>query len=133
MFRPRNQPAQTTRGLACRRCRNRFTLGTRATTLRSTPGFLAGRPAVKRRWQVDRMIAALFHDRYRPALGSRLWAKYWAKRTLLFGRLISAELATRRYSRRCAAFGKRTFVSPSKIEGKLDRLRIGDDCAIGIV
>jgi maltose O-acetyltransferase len=79
------------------------------------------------------MIATLFYDRYRPVLGSKLWAKYWAKRLFLMHRLISAELATQRYSRRCAAFGKRTIVSPSKIEGRLDQLCVGDDCAIGMV
>ncbi len=79
------------------------------------------------------MIASLFRDRYRPAFGTRLWARYWAKRAWLLGSLISGELASRRYARRCGAFGKRTLVSPSKIEGRLDRLRIGDDCAIGRV
>jgi maltose O-acetyltransferase len=78
------------------------------------------------------MITALFQDRYRPTWGSKLWLKYWAKRALLLGRLSAAEWATRRYARRCGAFGKRTIVSPCKIEGDLQRLRIGDDCAIGM-
>lgn len=79
------------------------------------------------------MITDLFHDRYRPGIGSAKWAKYWAKRVFLLRRLIYAELTTWRYSRHCAAFGKRTIVSPSKIDGRLERLRIGDDCAIGTV
>jgi maltose O-acetyltransferase len=79
------------------------------------------------------MIATLFHDRYRPLLGSATWARYWAKRALLLGRLVSVELRTRRYSRRCGNFGKRTIMSLSKIDGRLERLWVGDDCAIGIV
>jgi maltose O-acetyltransferase len=79
------------------------------------------------------MIATLFQDRYRPAFGSRIWARYWAKRAFLLHRLVFAELATHRYSRRCGAFGKRTIVSPSKIEGRLNQLCVGEDCAIGMV
>jgi acetyltransferase-like isoleucine patch superfamily enzyme len=79
------------------------------------------------------MIGWLFRERYRPRFGSKLWMKYWAKRVCLLGRLISAELATHRYSRRCAAFGRRTVISSSTIDGRLERLRIGDDCAIGTV
>lgn len=79
------------------------------------------------------MIEWLFRERYRPLFGSKLWMKYWAKRVCLLRPLISAEWATRRYSRRCAAFGRRTVISSSTIDGRLERLRIGDDCAIGIV
>jgi maltose O-acetyltransferase len=47
--------------------------------------------------------------------------------------LIAAAWFHWRYARRCASFGQRTIVSPSKIDGPLERLDIGDDCAIGRV
>jgi acetyltransferase-like isoleucine patch superfamily enzyme len=79
------------------------------------------------------MIASLFKDRYRPPFGSKLWAKYWAKRILLLPSMIAVEVSSRRYKRCCAGFGDRTVVSPSKIGPRLGRLSIGNDCAIGRV
>lgn len=79
------------------------------------------------------MIGSLFRDRYRPPFGSKTWAKYWAKRAFLVRNLVAAEFSCRRFARGCAAFGKRTIVARSKIYGRLERLRIGDDCAIGEV
>ena len=79
------------------------------------------------------MMAMLFRDRFRPRWGSKIWAKYWAKRIIQLPALIWAAWASRRYAHRCGAFGKRTVVSPSNIAGRLERLRIGDDCAIGRV
>jgi maltose O-acetyltransferase len=79
------------------------------------------------------MLATLFRDRYRPPFGSSLWLKYWAKRGFLLGSLLAAELSSLRYARGCRAFGKRTIVGRSSIPGHLDRLQIGDDCAIGRV
>lgn len=79
------------------------------------------------------MIVTLFRDRFRPRWGSRVWAKYWAKRAFLWGSLLRAEFNSRLYNRRCGRFGKRTVISPSRIGGHLERLRIGDDCAIGMV
>jgi acetyltransferase-like isoleucine patch superfamily enzyme/GT2 family glycosyltransferase len=79
------------------------------------------------------MIGTLFVDRYRPRFGSKTWAKYWAKRLRLLPALVRAEISTRRYRRRCGAFGKRTIISPSDIDRRLERLAIGDDCAIGRV
>jgi maltose O-acetyltransferase len=38
-----------------------------------------------------------------------------------------------RYSRKCAALGAGTLISPSDISGRLERLRIGSDCTIGRV
>lgn len=79
------------------------------------------------------LIWPLFRDRYRPKWGSTTWAKYWAKRAWLFGSLIRLECSSRYYARGCGAFGKRTVISPSRIGGRLERLRIGNDCAIGMV
>lgn len=79
------------------------------------------------------VIATLLRDRYRPSICSRQWAKYWAKRAFHIASLFRAEFNSRRYARGCGAFGKRTVVSPSRIGGRLESLRIGDDCAIGMV
>src|SRR5262245_47157246 len=79
------------------------------------------------------MISALVRDRYRPPLGSRLWAKYWAKRLWLAGSLVKTAWAMRRYRKRCRSLGARTIISPSDIGGRLERLSIGSGCAIGRV
>jgi maltose O-acetyltransferase len=79
------------------------------------------------------MIYELFRHRYRPSLGSSDWIRYWGKRAFLVGELISVAWSERHYRRRCAHFGPRTVLSPSNIGGKLDRLHIGSDCAIGRV
>ena len=79
------------------------------------------------------MLKTLFAERYRPRFGSKVWAKYWAKRVFLLRSLVRAELGSWWYRRHCTNFGRRTVVSPSKIEGRLERLSVGDDGAIGRV
>ena len=79
------------------------------------------------------MIYELFCHRYRPSLGSPDWIRYWGKRAFLTPQLLAITWTEWRLRRRCAHFGPRAVVSPSNIGGKLDRLQIGSDCAIGRV
>jgi maltose O-acetyltransferase len=79
------------------------------------------------------MILELVRNRYQPPLGSREWIRYWGKRFYLLRDLVKRSWSTRRYVRQCGAFGRRTMISPANIHGKLEFLRIGDDCAIGRV
>jgi maltose O-acetyltransferase len=79
------------------------------------------------------LFASLIRNRYRPPIGSYLWAKYWAKRFRLGAALATLGWSNRRYARACAAFGSRTIISPSTIAGPLERLTVGADCAIGRV
>ena len=79
------------------------------------------------------MIAELLRNRYRPRVATREWFRYWGKRVFLTRAIVTAHLSSRRYARCCEAFGKRTTISPSKIDGRLELLRIGDNCAIGRV
>jgi maltose O-acetyltransferase len=78
------------------------------------------------------MIASLIRDRYRPPMGSRLWAKYWAKRAVLGGSLVRTAWGMSRYHRKCQ-IGPRTVISPSDIAGRMELFSVGADCAIGRV
>jgi maltose O-acetyltransferase len=77
------------------------------------------------------MFQELISNRYRPAWGSPDWIRYWGKRTFLLGELIARSWSQRRYRSRSAHLGQRTVISPSRISGNLEHLRIGNDCAIG--
>lgn len=77
------------------------------------------------------MVGTLFWNRHRPRFGTAIWFKYWLKRTRLLPTLLAVSLANSRYSRHCKVFGELTVVSPSKIGGDLEKLQIGDHCAIG--
>jgi acetyltransferase-like isoleucine patch superfamily enzyme len=79
------------------------------------------------------LILDLFRNRYRPALGSPNWVRYWGKRTFLIPELLASGWSQWRYRRGGARIGRRTVISPSTIGGKLERLSVGDDCAIGRV
>jgi acetyltransferase-like isoleucine patch superfamily enzyme len=79
------------------------------------------------------MFQELIWNRYRPAIGSPDWIRYWGKRTFLLGELMARSWSQWRYRSQSAHLGQRTVISPSKISGNLEHLRIGNDCAIGRV
>src|SRR5438552_1875730 len=85
------------------------------------------------RRQTSRMLQELIWNRYRPAIGSPDWIRYWGKRTFLLGELMARSWSQWRYRSQSAHLGQRTVISPSRISGNVEHLRIGNDCAIGRV
>lgn len=77
------------------------------------------------------MLSYLIRNRCRPKVGSFLWIKYWLKRARLSGELVSQIRLHRRFAKQCHTFGERNALSRMTIMGRMDRLSIGDDCAIG--
>lgn len=75
----------------------------------------------------------LVEHRLRPAIGSPVWWKYWAKRVRLLPQLLILEARLELLRRRGATIGDLTAVSPSDIAGRHANLSVGSECAIGRV
>lgn len=79
------------------------------------------------------MLKFLFKNRLKPPVGSLLWLKCWAKRATLSLQLVRASTRDLALRAKCGSLGQSNALSPMQINGPLQRLSIGSDCAIGRV
>ncbi|MCC9599945.1 hypothetical protein LOC67_05180 [Stieleria sp. JC731] len=80
-----------------------------------------------------RLLAYLVTNRHRPKFGSYQWVKYWGKRLRLGKGLTTQVYRQWKYAPKCQHFGQRVAISELSVSGNLNKLSIGDDCAIGRV